>query len=256
MATLLLRLAAPLQAWGTGSRFATRATDRQPSKSAVIGLLAAADGRRRTDEIEDLLTLRFGVRSDQPGSVIRDFQTARALDESYTLPLTYRYYLGDAVFVAGVQGDDELVNGLAEALRRPAFPLYLGRRSCPPSQPVLLGVSPLPLEQALRQAPWQASDWYRRKVGSGIELEIVRDGAAGETAEDYANDEPMSFDPHRRRFATRALVRERCPAVVGRGPETTGGESAVAGSGPPVRREPRRRRPVTTHSPTDWWEVR
>ena len=44
MATLLLRLAAPLQAWGSDSKFETRKTDREPTKSGVVGLLAAALG--------------------------------------------------------------------------------------------------------------------------------------------------------------------------------------------------------------------
>jgi len=44
MATLLLRLAAPLQAWGADSKFETRKTAREPTKSGVIGLLAAALG--------------------------------------------------------------------------------------------------------------------------------------------------------------------------------------------------------------------
>ena len=33
MATLLLRLAAPLQAWGADSKFETRKTGREPTKS-------------------------------------------------------------------------------------------------------------------------------------------------------------------------------------------------------------------------------
>ena len=47
MATLLLRLAAPLQAWGADSKFETRKTGREPTKSGVVGLLAAALGLRR-----------------------------------------------------------------------------------------------------------------------------------------------------------------------------------------------------------------
>ena len=80
MTVLLLRLAGPLQSWGVKSRFTVRATELAPTKSGIIGMLAAAVGRRRTDPIEDLLSLRFGVRKDQPGRVIRDFNTARTLD--------------------------------------------------------------------------------------------------------------------------------------------------------------------------------
>ena len=80
MSVLLLRLAGPLQSWGTSSRFVRRNTDRVPSKSGIIGLLAAAQGRRRIDPIEDPLHLRIGVRVDQPGHLERDFQTARTRD--------------------------------------------------------------------------------------------------------------------------------------------------------------------------------
>lgn len=70
MAVLLLRLAGPMQAWGVRSRFTVRSTELAPTKSGVIGMLAAAVGRRRTDPIEDLIKLRFGVRKDQPGPVL------------------------------------------------------------------------------------------------------------------------------------------------------------------------------------------
>ena len=49
MATLLLRLAAPLQSWGMDSKFETRKTNREPTKSGVVGLLAAALGIRRDE---------------------------------------------------------------------------------------------------------------------------------------------------------------------------------------------------------------
>ena len=75
---LLLRLAGPLQSWGSASRFTRRGTDPQPTKSGIVGLLAAAEGRRREDPIEDLSGLRLGVRVERPGVLIGDFQTATA----------------------------------------------------------------------------------------------------------------------------------------------------------------------------------
>ena len=80
MATLLLRFAAPLQAWGIDSKFETRNTEREPSKSGVIGLLAAALGYKRTEpeKLEELNALRFGVRVDQEGKLLRDYHTARS----------------------------------------------------------------------------------------------------------------------------------------------------------------------------------
>lgn len=132
MPTLLMRLSAPLQSWGSHSRFVTRGTEQAPTKSGVFGLLAAARGIRRSEPITDLLGLRFGTRVDQPGKLVRDFQVERSRDALTSMPLSYRYYLGDAVFLAAVESEDcELLNGLQEALHAPHFPLYLGRRSCP-----------------------------------------------------------------------------------------------------------------------------
>ena len=69
---LVLRLAGPLQSWGSSSQFNRRETDDRPTKSGVIGLLAAAQGRRRSDPIEDLVDVKLAVRVDQPGSLLRD----------------------------------------------------------------------------------------------------------------------------------------------------------------------------------------
>lgn len=73
--SLVLRLAGPMQSWGSSSEFNWRQTDAQPTKSGIVGLLAAASGRRREDPIEDLLALRLGVRIDQPGTLLRDYHT-------------------------------------------------------------------------------------------------------------------------------------------------------------------------------------
>ena len=118
MATLLLRLAAPLQAWGADSKFETRKTNREPTKSGVIGLLAAALGLRR-DEREALLRLtglRFGVRVEREGQLLVDYHTAKTQDEK-TSYVTYRHYLQDAVFLAGIESEDAaLLQQLQQAL--------------------------------------------------------------------------------------------------------------------------------------------
>ena len=77
MSTLLLRLAAPLQSWGASSRFKKLGTEREPTKSGIVGLVAAALGRERDEDIKDLCALRFGVRIDQPGELLRDYHIAR-----------------------------------------------------------------------------------------------------------------------------------------------------------------------------------
>ena len=208
MTTLLLRLAGPMQSWGDASRFTRRDTRMVPSKSGVLGLLAAADGRRRTDEIEDLANLRFGVRVDQPGQLLRDFQTAINWDTKESMPLSYRYYIADAVFVAAVEGDTGLLSALAERVQDPQFPLYLGRRSCPVTDPVFLGLIDEPLEDALGHHPWQASLWHRRRQPPEVELDIHLDGQpADERPAETRRDLPMSFSPERREYGWREVVQ-------------------------------------------------
>lgn len=225
---LVLRLAGPLQSWGTSSQYNRRETDLQPSKSGVIGLLAAAQGRRRADPIEDLLSLRLGVRVDQPGSVLRDYHTVSDVrgapllsanvgpkGQKLTSPkkathVTQRYYLQDAAFVVGVQGPIALLNGLGAAMLRPAFPLALGRRSCVPSQPLLLqsGDDLLwvgPLLKALAMVPWQAPSEYQKQrlhKRVTVSLPVTFDDPGGPEA---VTDVPVSFDPRSRGMASRTV---------------------------------------------------
>ena len=74
MYTLLLRLSGPLQSWGADSLYDNRNTDYYPTKSGVIGLIAAALGLKREDSLEKLNTLKFGVRIDCQGEYMKDFQ--------------------------------------------------------------------------------------------------------------------------------------------------------------------------------------
>lgn len=207
MSTLLLRLAGPLQSWGDSSRFSRRKTRPEPTKSGVLGMLAAAAGRRRTDPVEDLAQTRFGVRVDQPGTVIRDFHTAHTAD-GRSMPLSQRYYLADAVFLAAVEGDRTLVEGLEQAVRAPAFPLFLGRRACPPAGLVSLGVREAPLEAALRNEPWQAALWHQRRCSRVEQLTVVRDASDPGEIGEVVRDVPISYDPQRREYGWRTLVTD------------------------------------------------
>jgi CRISPR system Cascade subunit CasD len=210
-----LRLAGPLQSWGSRSRFVRRDTESAPTKSGVLGLVAAAKGIRRTDPLESLLGLRFGVRVDQPGQLVRDFHTAQRPERrrdgtvSWTaLPLSYRYYASDAIFLALLEGERELLAGIDDAVRKPEFPLYLGRRSCPPAGPVALGVFDRDLDEALATLPWLASPHQqRRRRDKTVRLATVRDAEGTDAAPELIRDVPISFDPNRRQYAWRSIVR-------------------------------------------------
>jgi len=206
MSTLLLRLSAPLQSWGVASKFDTRDTAREPTKSGVIGLLAAALGRRRTEELNDLNDLRLGVRIDQPGTFLRDFHTAR-LNEKDPPFVTNRYYLADAVFLIGLEGEAEFLHEISSALQHPVFPLYLGRRSCPPVGKLVLGVRDRALWQALEEEPWQASEWFQLKHNRDqVKLTIVCDADPSEPGAFLRRDLPVSFDQRHRRYEFRMVT--------------------------------------------------
>ncbi|UGQ10912.1 type I-E CRISPR-associated protein Cas5/CasD [Yinghuangia sp. ASG 101] len=227
-AVLLLRLAGPLQSWGDRSAFNRRETRPEPTKSGVIGLLAAAQGRAREDDITDLLQVRLGVRVDQPGTLLRDFHTVsdyrgrpllqagvsakgvqKPTSPAKNTHVTQRFYLQDAVFLVAVEGPEALVTALHDAVRNPAFPLALGRRSCVPTQPLALKPHTGDLDTALRETPWQASEHARslhcRRTGTRparIDLAATVDDPDGN---DVLADVPQSFDPRRRAFTNRTV---------------------------------------------------
>jgi len=219
VSVLALLLAGPLQAWGATARFVRRTTEHAPTKSGVIGLLAAAQGRQRTDDLSDLAALRFGVRVDQRGTRVRDFQTARHLDTDKPMPVSERFYLADAVFVAAVEGDDALIDDLHRAVRHPVYLPYLGRRSCPPARPLDLGVHRgVTLEQVLAQEEWHAARWYQRRLRDRPEvaLDVLTDAPPGDPGADSLRDLPLSFDPLHRRYALRGV---RTATVTVRNPQ-------------------------------------
>ena len=196
MSTLLLRFAGPMQAWGAGTRFDVCRTNREPTKSGVVGLLAAALGLRRDAPLDALASLRFGVRVDREGVVLQDYHMVRGEKSAY---VTRRYYLCDAVFLVGVSGEDEaLMQRLDEAVRRPASPLFLGRRSCPPEGRVSLGLRAEPLEDALTREPCLLPQ-NAAKRPEKVRMVLEDPNGPAKLA-----DLPLSFSPFRREYGYRA----------------------------------------------------
>ena len=214
MPTLLLRLAGPMQSWGTTSRFDQRDTGKEPSKSGVVGLLAAALGIDRevwNDELKSLAALTMAVRHDRPGVLKRDYQTAQNIisaDRSkvHETAVTTRDYLADAVFLVGLQGPDRsLLERTQAALQNPAWPLALGRKSYVPSEPVWLdhGVVDAPLLEALAARPWLSA--ARRSETAPERLLVSMESADGSGA--LRMDQPLSSFAERR-FGARYVRSE------------------------------------------------
>ena len=144
---LLFRLEGPLQSWGERSKWDYRDTADFPSKSGIVGLLSCALGLEREDpEIAELnRQLSVIVRADRTGELITDYHTVstdmllnaegKKRSGAGTI-VSHRGYLQDASFLVGVSGDRALLERLRGALDFPAWPVYLGRKSCVPSVPV------------------------------------------------------------------------------------------------------------------------
>lgn len=178
-AHLLLRLEGPLMAFG-GETIDNLGVIRDfPAQSMLTGLIANALGWRREDaHAHDRLQSRlvFGVRLDRPGSRFTEFQTAalRKDDQGWTtygMPegrtggdgtykgqhLRYRDHLADAAVLVALRLQPALetptLDDVASALTRPLRPLFLGRKACAPTAPLVIGQVEAPdILSALRTA--------------------------------------------------------------------------------------------------------
>ena len=191
-----------------------------PIRSMVTGLIANALGwqrgeRERHQALQDRLVM--GARLDRPGTTVRDFQTAQlgANDKGWTTRgepegraggantyksphIRYRHYRADAFVTIALRlappdGDPTLAS-LESALRAPARPLFIGRKPCLPSRPVL---AEPPVEadtvfSALRLVPMATADrhetvrfslppgeWPRDRQCDSKMVADVRDWRAG-----------------------------------------------------------------------------
>lgn len=218
--TLLLRLVGPMQSWGSQSRFDQRDTGLEPTKSGVLGLVCAAIGIPRGDDaaLAELASLWMGLRVDREGVVCRDYQTVgggkwpgekrygviKADGSAPETVVSTRYYLADAGFLVALGGARGVLERVQVALTSPVWPLCLGRKAFPPSEPVWLpeGVVDMAPEEALSQYPCIAQPRVRsRQAKRDLRLRALLECDAGEGQPRM--DQPVSFALHRRRFAVR-----------------------------------------------------
>ena len=226
MPTLLLKLVGPMQSWGTTSRFNERDTGKEPSKSGVLGLLAAAMGidRENWTDLEPLTKLTMGVRHDREGIPKRDFQTAGCAkgdaiirangtktDEDDPGIISNRDYLADATFLVGLEGDNrELLERIHTSLLNPKWPLSLGRKSYVPSESIWIesGIQDSSLLNTLTRWPWIANHRMWEAPPEQLRISIESTDGTGS----LRMDQPLSSFALRRfgsRFVCSLLVP--CP---------------------------------------------
>jgi CRISPR system Cascade subunit CasD len=162
METLIFQLQAPLSSWGEAAVGEYRPSAEYPSQSAIQGLLAAALGIDRDDGVAQTAlrgSVRLAVGVLSQGRLMRDYHTAQVPGrtdlknrphatrrDELSLPkndlntiLSSRDYRQDAASMVAVQivaDASYTLMQLAEALKKPRFVLYLGRKSCPIAVPL------------------------------------------------------------------------------------------------------------------------
>ncbi len=157
---LVFRLYGPIASWGEIAVGENRHTATYPSKSAITGLLGAALGIERNNELHQQALVNdyaLAVKMLASGALLKDFHTAQAPDsvgkfryrtrrdelvlgkDRLGTVLSSREYRTDSVALVAIKAVDKptwSLEALQQALQRPKFHLYLGRKSCPLAAPL------------------------------------------------------------------------------------------------------------------------
>jgi CRISPR system Cascade subunit CasD len=189
MPVLLIKLSGPLQSWGSTSNFADRDTNKEPTKSGVIGLVCAAMGINKDKQegkpsIAELSALKMSVRHDRPGRIMKDFYTARNIitvdGEDKKNEIGYKDFLADAEFIVALEGNREILEKIHVALGDPKWPMYLGRKSYIPSCPIrITNIQDIKVEEAFKTYPRRNSHYERKNNKIPKRLKVTQESPDG-----------------------------------------------------------------------------
>jgi CRISPR system Cascade subunit CasD len=221
MHALAFYLDAPLQSWGASSKFQHRQTNAFPTKSAVVGLLAAAagidkHGANETADLSPLASLHLtAVKLDKgklPTTRLMDFHTVgggydkkasprekmsipqKATGAPFGTVITHRSYLTDTAFAILLEGDPATLEETAKALLNPIWGVWLGRKTCIPASPLTptLGKT---LQEAL-DALLKFLPGYSAKPLTELEYQTEADPAKTTEGTFQQGDQPIAFGQH------------------------------------------------------------
>jgi CRISPR system Cascade subunit CasD len=209
---LALRLEGPLQSWGFDGQYNRRNTGLMPTKSGIAGICCAALGYPRGSDQERAFLVSFGatrmtsiaiprasLQKELPVRRLQDYHTVQntttAKGDTKDCHITHRQYLMDAAFGIIFEGEAELLSKIAAKLLDPVWGLWLGRKSCIPSAPILTGLKDN-WDDALRLLIGE------RPIESFTRQEDVEDFSEGR---DYIADGVVSFAIDKRRFLPRRI---------------------------------------------------
>jgi CRISPR system Cascade subunit CasD len=226
---LVFQLYGPFAAWGDIAVGEVRPGVMRPSKSAVLGFVAASLGLRRDQEDEQrklALGYGFAVRVDKPGMPMTDYHTIQVPSESEVRKrgmhtrkdelegdrletiLSSRDYRMDAVSTVVLwakEGAPYSLNHLAGRLAEPCFLPYLGRKSCPLALPVQAQVVPAGnIREALEKTSFASEEWIGELVRPDRKaLYWDKDGDSGVTPQHEFAPRDSMISRKRWQFDTR-----------------------------------------------------
>lgn len=240
MATIVARLAGPLQSYGEQTRFSARGTLPYPTYSALTGLARAALGLGRdsnSDTVAWLRGLSMAIRVDEAGTMMVDYQTINAPEATaytwlsvadrkrlqHTVPNgsgrvwrvhsdvppmeTRRTYVADAVFSWFIEGANDEISRLRQALEEPYWQLSLGRKACIPEWPLFLGITNSSMLVAAEEVPVVGDKGSRKmyvlagEKPSGAQMIVCA-------------DDPLGSHPHDGYGLRERHVTDISPAIV------------------------------------------
>ncbi len=207
---LILKLQGVMQAWGEHSFEGLRPSTNFPTRSALIGLLAACLGIERNNRKQQQAladSILYAVRQDEKKLVwlgindefawkqhniikMTDYHTVKDAREDYVglksheTIVTQREYLLDAAFtlaVWSIEGGAYSLDQLQAAVCQPRYTPFLGRRSCPISRPLFEArVQAINADEALKMVESAAGIIYSEEdlpeiVGRNKHRHRVRD---------------------------------------------------------------------------------
>lgn len=220
---LALRLEGPLQSWGFDSQYNRRNTGLMPTRSAIAGMCCAALGLHRGSEEEQHFLENFGtirmttiaiprLNDQQQELAVRRLQdyhtvqnTRRASGGMNTdCVLTNRMYLTDSSFGVILEGNEKILSEIAAAFANPRWGIWLGRKTCIPTAPILAKrVSAAPIEALFVDRTEALSLLIgANPIKSFTRQEEVESFADGR---DSLPDVPISFALEKREFTPRRV---------------------------------------------------
>lgn len=214
MPVLKLKLIGPMQAWGTASRFDHRGTQKEPSKSAILGLLCAALGIDRAEwaPLAQMCNWPMAVRVDREGLVRTDYHTVTQFDrkgKEAGTSLTSRDYLADAAFLVLLEADADSLAQVYAALQNPHWTLSLGRKAFVPSEPIYYptlaeSIAEESIWDALQHTAWLVSEpTHRAQQTARVVCEVAQlpEAYREQGTRLYPNDVPSAA------FSQRQFIR-------------------------------------------------